>query len=97
GNGIPNCQDPNPIPVLSARSFALTVGVTNRPSPAALVSWSTFPGTTNYLLSATSAHATNWTVVTNFYYPGPLPGRVTVADLVRTNNPKFYRVRAVLR
>jgi hypothetical protein len=97
GNGIPNCQDPNPIPVLSARSFALTVGVTNRPSPAALVSWSAFPGTTNYLLSATSAHATNWTVVTNFYYPGPLPGRVTVADLVRTNNPKFYRVRAVLR
>jgi hypothetical protein len=47
----------------------------------------------NYLLTASSPNASNWSVATNFVYTAPFPGRVTVSDLIKTNAPKFYRVR----
>jgi hypothetical protein len=71
--------------------------MTNHPSLSALVSWQAFPGTSNTLLSATSSHSTNWTVVTNFNYTSPIPGRVFVIDPIRTNGLRFYRVRAMTR
>ena len=94
GNGIPNCMDPAPIPLLTAAGLALSVTYTNQPNPAAVVSWTAFPYTTNSLFAATSAGSTNWQLVTNFVYQGSLPNRVTVTDLVKTNAPRFYRVRA---
>lgn len=97
GNGIPNCMDPNPIPVLSGAGLQLAVGMTNRPSPSALVSWLAFPGTSNTLYSASSSNPTNWTVVTNIVFSGPVPTRISVVDPVRTNGFRFYRVRAITR
>jgi hypothetical protein len=94
GNGIPNCMDPTPIPVLSASGLALSVTYTNQPASAAVVSWTVFPYTENSLYSASSPNSTNWQLVTNFVYQGSLPNRVTVSDLVKTNAPRFYRVRA---
>ena len=54
GNGIPNCVDTNPIPVLSPSGIALTVTVTHSPAPAALLSWTPIPFTSNYLYAVTS-------------------------------------------
>jgi hypothetical protein len=94
GNGIPNCSDPAPIPILSPGGLALSVTFTNQPSAAAVVSWTVFPLTANSLFAASSPNSTNWQLVTNFVYQGSLPNRVTVTDLVKTNAPRFYRVRA---
>jgi hypothetical protein len=94
GNGIPNCMDPAPIPILTPVTLALSVGLTNSPALAATVTWTAFPYTTNYLYSSTEPNSTNWQLVTNFVYSGPFPGRVTVPDLIKTNVPKFYKVRA---
>jgi hypothetical protein len=94
GNGIPNCSDPAPVPILSPGGLALSVSATNQPAGAVAVSWTVFPNTANFLYSATSANSTNWQLVTNFVYQGSLPNRATVTDLVKTNAPRFYRVRA---
>jgi hypothetical protein len=94
GNGIPNCSDPAPIPILTPGGLALSVTYTNQPSPAAVVSWTVFPNTANSLYSASTANSTNWQLVTNFVYQGSLPNRATVTDVVKTNAPRFYRVRA---
>jgi len=83
--------------LLSSASLGLAVGVTNHPSPSALISWMAFPGTSNTLLSATSSKSSNWTVVTNFNYTGPFPARVSVIDPIQTNGLRFYRVRAMTR
>ncbi len=97
GDGIPNCMDPSPVPILSSAGIAMMVGVTQTPKPAAVISWYTFPASTNYLYAAPSFDSPNWTPVTNFFYPGPYPGRVTVSDEIKTNAPRFYRVRVGLR
>jgi len=94
GNGIPNCSDPAPIPILTPGGLALAVSYTNQPSPAAVVSWTVFPNTANSLYTASTANSTNWQLVTNFVYQGSLPNRATVTDVVKTNTPRFYRVRA---
>ena len=94
GNGIPNCSDPAPIPILTPGGLALTVTFTNQPGAAAVVSWTAFPNSVNALYSASSANSTNWQLVTNFVYHGSLPNRVAVTDMVKTNIPRFYRVKA---
>jgi hypothetical protein len=75
----------------------LTVAVTNSPVPAALLSWTPIPFTSNYLYAATSPSplATNWQLVTNFLSPETFVGRVTVADPIKTNAPRYYRLRAL--
>src|SRR5262249_15121311 len=93
GNGIPNCQDPSPVPIISPAGVALTVEYTTAPIPAALVSWTAFPSSTNSLYTAPVADSADWQLVTNFVYPGLFPGRVMVTDLIKTNSPRFYRVR----
>ena len=99
GNGIPNCMDPAPITLLSASSLALSVTVTNQSlrtdqsTRAAMVSWTAFPSSTNYLYSSALPGGSNWQLVTNFVFTGRFPTRVTVTDLVKTNAPRFYRVR----
>jgi hypothetical protein len=87
-------MDPAPIALLTPTTLALSVAITNRPTLAALVSWTAFPYTTNYLYSSTLPHGTNWQLVTNFLFSSPIPNRVTVTDLIKTNVPRFYRVRA---
>jgi hypothetical protein len=96
GNGIPNCMDPAPIPVPTPASLALTVAFTAQPAPAAQVSWTAFPGTVNTLYAASAPGSTQWTVVTNFLYSGPFPGRVLVTDSIKAHAPRFYRVSAGL-
>ena len=99
GNGIPNCMDPAPVTLLSASSLALSVTVTNQSlrtdqsTRAAIVSWTAFPSSTNYLYFAPVPGGNNWQLVTNFVFTGRFPTRVTVTDLVKTNAPRFYRVR----
>jgi hypothetical protein len=94
-NGIPNCMDPAPVPILSPAGLALAVTVTNQPAPAALVSWTAYPSTTNFLYAAPLSGGASWQLVTNFVYTGRFPSRVTVTELIRTNVPRFYRVRVV--
>jgi hypothetical protein len=93
GNGIPNCVDPAPIPVLSPAALGLAVNLTNAPDPSAVITWTGFPATTNWLYSAPASSSTNWQLVTNFIFTGPFPGRVTVMDKVKTDAPRFYRLR----
>ena len=93
-NGIPNCIDSAPVPVPSPRSLALTVAFTNQPIPAAQVSWTAFPGTVNILYAASELGSAHWSVVTNFVYTAPCPGRVSVNDSISANAPRFYRVSA---
>ena len=93
GNGIPNCLDPSPVPVASPAGLGLKVEFTTTPTPAALVSWMSFPSSTNSLYTASVADSAHWQLVTNFVYPGLFPGRVMVTDLIKTNGPRFYRVR----
>jgi hypothetical protein len=94
-NGIPNCMDPNPIPIPPPMMLVLSATVTNHPSPMILVSWDTLPGSSNYLFAASSPMAlrTNWQLVTNFI--SLTGGRVTVADPVKTNRSRYYRVNAL--
>ncbi|HWW00692.1 MAG TPA: hypothetical protein VNZ64_13425 [Candidatus Acidoferrum sp.] len=92
-NGIPNCIDPAPISILSPAGLALAVAVTYQPAAAAVVSWTAFPSTTNFLYAAPLSGAANWQLVTNFVYSGRFPSRVAVTDLIKTNAPRFYRVR----
>ena len=92
-NGIPNCMDPAPISILSPAGLGLAVVVTNQPAPAAMVSWTAFPSTTNFLYAVPLGGGTNWQLVTNFVYTGRFPSRVAVSDLIKTNAPRFYRVR----
>jgi len=92
-DGIVNCQDPSPIPILSPAGLNLTVGYAAQPSAQAVIAWTTVPYSLNYLLTASSPTATNWTVVTNFIQ-GANGGRVTVADPIPAKSgPRYYRVR----
>ncbi len=96
GNGVPNCLDPAPVPVplsLSPGNIALAVHLTSQPAPAAVVSWNAFPTTTNFLYAVPLGGGTNWQLVTNFTFNGPAPARVSVTDLIKTNAPRFYKVR----
>ena len=95
GNSIPNCLDPDPIPILSPMMLSLNATFTNKPSPRIFVSWNTLPLSCNYLSAASSPMAprTNWQLVTNFM--SMTGGRVTVVDLVKTNGPRYYRVNAL--
>jgi hypothetical protein len=91
-NTVPNCKDPAPVPIVTPSSLALSVALTNQPAPAAQVSWTAFAATMNTLYAAPALGSTNWQVVTNFFYPGQFPVRVTVIDPLRANAPRFYRV-----
>ncbi|HYG35367.1 MAG TPA: hypothetical protein VEC99_11310, partial [Clostridia bacterium] len=93
GNGIPNCKDPSPVGTFSASSLALSVNYTNTPASMALVSWNAFPNTTNALYATSSPGSTNWQLVTNFVYTASSGNRVQIADTIKTNTPRFYRLR----
>jgi hypothetical protein len=73
--------------------LGLAVTLTNSPERSAMISWTGFPATTNWLYSASASSSTNWQLVTNFVFTGPFPGRVTVTDKVKADAPRFYRVR----
>jgi hypothetical protein len=96
GDGIVNCQDPDPVnipnQVFRAANIAMAVGLDSPSSSVAHISWNTIPYSTNYLYASSSTVMTNCQVVTNFVV-GPVGGRVTVSDVVRTNEPRFYRAR----
>jgi len=92
-DGIVNCQDLTPVPVLSPAGINLTVDYAGGASPQAVISFTTVPYTLNYLLTAPSLASTNWTVVTNFIQ-GANGGRVTITDPIKANAAtKYYRVR----
>jgi hypothetical protein len=94
GNGVPNCLDTNPIPVLTPASLVLTVAVTNVPPRTAVLSWNTLPLSSNYLYSETSLlPGTNWQLVTNFLSDATIGGRVTMTYPITNNGALYYRVR----
>jgi hypothetical protein len=97
GNGIPNWMDPDPIPVLTPASLALTATFTNRPVPMVLLSWNTIPLTSNYLYASSSLFLpqTNWQLVTQFLSSPTLGARVIMADPIKTNAPRYYRLGAL--
>ena len=97
-NGIPNCRDTNPIPVLTLTptSLSLALAVTNLPARA-VVSWNTRPGFSNYLYGAASPSlpAGSWQLVSNFVSGPDVSGRVTVTVPLQTNSPRYFRVGVV--
>jgi hypothetical protein len=97
GNGIPNCMDPNPIPIFSAASLALTAVYTNHPARAVVVAWNTMPLASNYLYGCSSplGKTNQWQLITNFVSGATVGARVTVTDLLNTNKVRYYRVQVV--
>ncbi len=95
-NGIPNCMDPNPVPVLTPSTLILRATLTNGPPKKVVLSWNTIALSSNYLFAASSptATGTNWQLVTNFLSANYPFGQVTLTELIRTNPPKYYKVSA---
>ena len=91
GDGIVNGKDATPF-FVGTESINLSITFRNVPTKAAVVTWQTSAGATNYLYSAASPFATNWTMVTNFVQ-GPACGKITVVDAMHTNGPSYYKVR----
>jgi hypothetical protein len=92
GNGIVNCLDPAPIYIPSG--MELKVAYTGSPVRAAVVSWNTYPHSSNVIFSASSPGGPNWQVVTNFM-SGSMGGRVAITNQVGTNGMKFYKALVV--
>jgi hypothetical protein len=96
GNGIPNCIDPNPVPVATPSTlvFRAAATTTNR---TVMLSWNTTPFASNYLYASSSllSPSTNWRLVTNFLSDATIGGRVTVPDPIGTNGALYYRVRVL--
>lgn len=90
---------PDPIPVLTPASLVLTaiaVTETNPPGRSIVLSWNTIPLSSNYLYSSPSLlSGTNWQLVTSFLSADVLGGQATVRDVIKTNGPHYYRVRAL--
>ena len=95
GNGIPNCTDPNPVPVLTPSTLVLRAVVTNGPPRAVVLSWNTIPLVSNYLYAASSLPTTNWQPVTNFLSDATIGGRMTVTYPIGTNRALYYHVRVL--
>ena len=97
GDNINNASDPTPFFVPGEVNFKLTV--TNKPPLTALISWSSIPASTNYVLYKTNLLSANWQVLTNFVSPtavppvGGWPITNSVSDAVNPLQPRYYRVR----
>ena len=94
GNGLPNCLDPNPVPVLTPSTLVLQALFTNLPTRSVVLSWNTIPLASNYLYASSSLSlpTTNWQLVTNFLSDATVGGRATVTDPLPTNGRRYYRV-----
>ena len=95
GNGIPNCMELNPVPVLTPATLVLKAVYTNHPARSVILSWNTLPLASNYLYSSSSLSGTNWQLVTNFLSGATIGGHVTVTYPVKTNGALYYRVGVV--
>jgi hypothetical protein len=100
-DGLVNCVDPTPLgdppDAVLTQSFSkelveLSVGITNKPSPAAVISWNAPHNSTNFVYARSSYTDPNWITVTNFVFRGP-SGRLTIKDPIQGNTHRFYRVR----
>jgi hypothetical protein len=100
-DGTVNCVDATPLgdppDAVLTQSFSkdlvnLSVTITNKPSPAAVISWNAPHNSTNFVYAQSSYTDTNWITVTNFVNRGP-SGRLTVKDPMKGNTHRFYRVR----
>jgi hypothetical protein len=93
GNGIPNCMDPDPVPVATPSTLALTAVFTNQPMRSVLLSWNTIPLASNYLYATTNLllPTTNWQLVTQFLSDGTIGGRVGVTNSASASGPLYYR------
>jgi hypothetical protein len=94
GDGIVNAEDDDPfnergrMPILNIdRSLATPFQVS--------ISWNAQAGATNILEYKSGMSLTNWQVLTNVI-TGPISRRVTVSDLLSTEQQRSYRVRALL-
>jgi len=90
GDGIVNSLDQTP--VLVGSEINLTIGRTNLPPMASLLSWTSVPGSVNYVYYKDSLTDPDWRLLTNFTL---LPDGTTKATVVDTNNllgSRVYRV-----
>lgn len=93
GDGLVNCQDPEPIFVAS--QYQLTATPTNTPPDSIVLSWQTVGGASNSVWAADDLAASAWQWVTGFTV-GAFQGPPVLVQYVapRTNTPsRFYRVR----
>ncbi len=99
GNGIPNGSDPAPFFVSS--QIGLNIATTNAPAPAALIRWSSIPGSTNYIYYKTDLASSTWLTLTNFVSPAIVPPAGgwpiinTVFDPMNSSQPRFYNVTVI--
>ena len=94
GDGTPNFYDPTPFFLASQVNLSITL--TNTPTPAALLQWTTIPLATNCLYFKTNLSLPGWQLLTNFPSTPPLPynsppATVSVLDLL-TGVPHYYQV-----
>jgi hypothetical protein len=94
GDGIVNAEDDDPfnergrMPILSIDRNLTTPFLVS-------ISWNAQAGATNILEYKSGMSLTNWQVLTNVV-TGPNSRRVTVSDLLSTEQQRSYRVRALL-
>ncbi|HEY4415398.1 MAG TPA: hypothetical protein VGO57_06875, partial [Verrucomicrobiae bacterium] len=99
GNGIPNGSDPAPFFISS--QIGLNIATTNAPSPAAMIRWSSIPGSTNYVYYKTDLASSTWLTLTNFVSPAIVPPAGgwpiinTVFDPMNSSQPRFYNVTVI--
>jgi len=87
-DGIVNCSDSTPI---WTGRVQLSIGITNQPAGARVITWPTMGNSTNTVYYNSSLTSTNWQVLTNFVF-GPNNGTGIVLD-TSTNATRYYRLR----
>jgi hypothetical protein len=87
---------PDAVPVLTPSTLILTAKYTNSTPRKVTLTWNTIPYSSNYLFAASSplATGTNWQLLTNFLSPNLVSGQVSFTEIIKTNTPRYYRVRA---
>jgi hypothetical protein len=97
GNGIYNCMDSNPVPVLTPSTLVLKAAYTNYPTRSVVLSWDTIPLASNYLYASSLplGKTNQWQLITNFLSGPALGARETVTDAVKTNGVRYYRVEVL--
>jgi hypothetical protein len=91
-DGIPNAEDPEPIPVPSMVPIAATLieGTPRR----VMLSWSALPFSTSYIEYKESLTAPAWQTLTN-HVQGEFPASVQIYDSTASGRQRIYRLRLV--
>ena len=92
-DGIPNCIDPSPVPLLTLAR--LNAKIVSNPNPMLSLSWLSVGWATNRVYTATNIKAPSWQFFTNIVSPPQAGPPFTLEYIVPLNSSRFYRVDIV--